>query len=206
MNNLLEGLLNGKDVDEMTAQEKLNRESLIGTILTGIAQGSGLDAQETLTGANTEFENNAAVDYAFGSPKYDKALQQYCSGLSAGLCGAKPILEILNVLEVDKLKDAQNNIRLYLENKSESGLTDAEIQFFAIIYAGNEALFPTSALDAVPGGKSVALAGVMVKKGAKVTNAVADAKKITKAEGALRLGKLLLLGRGNHLLHRKGGI
>lgn len=79
VNNLLDALLS-QDAKDMTPQEKLDRENLVGTILVGISEGSGQDTQEVLTAGNTEFENNTGTGTLQGGwNKAQSDLQKMCN-------------------------------------------------------------------------------------------------------------------------------
>ena len=81
-------------------------------------------------------------------------------------------------------------------------MTEGEIAVLGIIYAANEALFPTSALDLIPGaGKAVGKTGVLIKAGMKAEDAAKLAVAEAKAAGqAGNYGKV-----GGHDVHAQAG-
>jgi Cytotoxic len=73
-----------------------------------------------------------------------------------------------------------------LNDLPKGGLSEAEIAGLAILYAANEVLFPTTALDIVPGlGKVLGRAGEMIKAGVKAEDATKIAIVEAKAAGQM---------------------
>ena len=75
-------------------------------------------------------------------------------------------------------------IARYLDEAgARGGLTESEIAVLGIIYAANATLFPTSALDVIPGaGKAVSKSGELIKAGIKAEDAAKVAAAETKAD------------------------
>ena len=93
--------------------------------------------------------------------------------------------EGLKALELKPLVEKQQLIREYLEKAgARGGLTELEISALGVIYAANEALFPTSVLDVFPGGgKAVSKAGTLIRAGTKTEDAVKTAAADARAAG-----------------------
>jgi hypothetical protein len=86
----------------------------------------------------------------------------------------------LSVFDVPVLQDYQARVRDYLDQKAAAGgLSEAEIVVFGALYAANEALFPTSALDFTGGmGKAIGAAAVVLR----TSNKVDDVADVVRAE------------------------
>jgi hypothetical protein len=139
--------------------------AMLGGIGAAIA---GLDADQINLASNAAANaaaNNALKHYV------DRALSKLAEGLKA--------------LELKPLVEKQQLIREYLEKAgARGGLTDSEISALGVIYAANEALFPTSVLDVFPGGgKAVSKAGTLIRAGTKTEDAVKTAAADARAAG-----------------------
>jgi len=86
----------------------------------------------------------------------------------------------LELTEINHLKDTQEKIRVYLENKQGKELSDAETEFFAILYATNETLFPTNAIEFIPASKPIVKYLVKIKQAAKKLNRVDLIKQLNR--------------------------
>jgi|JI8StandDraft_2_1071088.scaffolds.fasta_scaffold08250_4 hypothetical protein len=75
----------------------------------------------------------------------------------------------LSLLDVPALQDFQQRTREYLDAKAAAGgLSEAEIILFGTLYAANEALMPTNALDFAGGaGKGITAAAAVIRAGGK---------------------------------------
>ena len=91
----------------------------------------------------------------------------------------------LELLEIDALKNVQGSIRRYLEVRADRGLGQAETIVLGSLYAANEALFPTSALDLI-GGKSLAAIGALARLGGAAEDIARLARVELRAEIALK--------------------
>ncbi|MBS0342777.1 MAG: DUF637 domain-containing protein, partial [Proteobacteria bacterium] len=159
----------GTDENGIPKPEAAQLANMLGSI--GVALAGG-DAEQIAVGG--EAAANAAVNNAI-KHYVDRALDQLNKGLG----------KALDKLEIDQLVQKQQLIRDYLDGvAARGGFTDAEIAALGVIYAANEALFPTSLLDVIPGGKGVGKAGALIKAGAKVE----DAAKAARAEARAMLG------------------
>ncbi|OUM03384.1 hypothetical protein A8M77_06965 [Variovorax sp. JS1663] len=143
--------------------------AMLGGIGAAIA-GLDVDQINLASGAAANAAaNNALKHYV------DRALSKLADGLKA--------------LELKPLVEKQQLIREYLEKAgARGGLTDSEISALGVIYAANEALFPTSVLDVFPGGgKAVSKAGTLIKAGATAEDvakvAVAESRAMREAAG-----------------------
>ncbi|WP_156373513.1 DUF637 domain-containing protein [Pseudorhodoferax sp. Leaf267] len=122
--------------------------AMLGAMGAAIA---GLDASQISLAANAA--SNAAVNNAL-KHYVDRALSK--------------LNDALKTQEIKPLVESQKIIRDYLESAgARGGLTETEIVALGILYAANEALFPTGVLDVLPGGKAVSKVGAGVKAGNK---------------------------------------
>jgi len=96
--------------------------------------------------------------------------------------GLEKVGELLEKLEIGELKKRQKQISDFLDAAAATGgLTDGEIAALGILYAANEALFPTGVLDVAPGlGKAVRHAGTLIKSGVRAEEAARVASTATK--------------------------
>ena len=71
----------------------------------------------------------------------------------------------LSVLDIPALKDFQQNTRNYLDARAQrGGLSEVETIVFAALYAANEALMPTSALDFLGvAGNGIGAAAIVIR-------------------------------------------
>lgn len=123
-----------------------------------------------------ELENNSNVKNAVKAAIKDA--KDYLG--NKGKQGLEKTAELLEKLEFKSLTEKQQAIARYLDEAgARGGLTESEIAVLGIIYAANATLFPTSALDVIPGaGKAVSKSGELIKAGIKAE----DAAKVAAAE------------------------
>jgi hypothetical protein len=79
---------------------------------------------------------------------------------------ARAASTVLSYGDIAPLEAVKADIRNYLNARAESGLSEAEIILFGVLYAANETLFPTNAIDFAGGiGKGIKAAGALVVAG-----------------------------------------
>jgi hypothetical protein len=191
--SLLEG-----SAETLTNEQKQARQNLIATLVTGVAAANN-QAAAANTAALIEMENNSNIKNAVKAAVSEA--KDYLG--KKGKDGLEKAAELLEKLEVKSLVDKQKDIAEFLNKAVErGGLTETEIVLLGTLYAANAALFPTSALDLIPGaGKAVAKTGDLVKAGIKAEDAAGLAMKEAKAAGLVgEYGKV-----GGHHVHAKSG-
>ena len=182
----------------LTSEQKEARKNLIATLVTGVAAASG-QAAAANTAALIEMENNShfknMVKVAINDAK------DYVG--KKGKEGLEKAVELLEKIEIKPLVEKQKEIGKFLdEAAARGGLTEGEIAVLGIIYAANEAQFPTSALDLIPGaGKAVGKTGMLVKAGMKAEDAAKIA--IAEAKAAAQAGNYGKVG--GHDVHAQAG-
>ena len=68
--------------------------------------------------------------------------------------------------DIAPLEAVKVDIRNYLDARAQSGLSEAEIILFGVLYAANETLFPTNVIDFAGGiGKGITAAGAVIVAG-----------------------------------------
>jgi filamentous hemagglutinin len=161
--------------ETLTNEQKQARQNLVQSLVTGVAAING-QAAAANTAALIEMENNSNVKNAVKAAINDT--KDYIG--KKGKEGLEKVAELLEKIEIKPLVDKQKEIAKFLDDAAaRGGLTEAEIVALGTIYAANAALFPTSALDIIPGaGKAVAKSGDLIKAGVKAE----DAGKAVMAE------------------------
>lgn len=162
----------------MTNEQKDARSALIQTFIVGAAVVAGAEANTSNTAALIELENNSLQ-----LKKVAAGLKRSKDYLSKkGSEGLEKVGELLEKLEIGELKKRQKQISDFLDAAAATGgLTDGEIAALGILYAANEALFPTGVLDVAPGlGKAIRHAGTLIKSGVRAEEAARVASAATK--------------------------
>ncbi len=182
----------------LASEQKEARKNLIATLVTGVAAASG-QAAAANTAALIEMENNSNAKNAVKAAINDA--KDYVG--KKGKEGLEKAVELLEKIEIKPLVEKQKEIGKFLdEAAARGGLTEGEIAVLGIIYAANEALFPTSALDLIPGaGKAVGKTGILVKAGMKAEDAAKVA--VAEAKAAAQAGNYGKVG--GHDVHAQAG-
>lgn len=87
MNAVLNTLL--KDSSTLSAEEKLARENLVGSIVAGIAAETGGDTVSSRNALQIEMENNEWGGLVFKQREYENYSRKHCAGLSQQVCNRK---------------------------------------------------------------------------------------------------------------------
>ena len=102
--------------------------------------------------------------------------------------GARAASAVLSYGDIGALEAVKEDIRIYLNARAErGGLSETEMVLFGTLYAANEALFPTNAVDFAGGiGKGIKAAGAVIVAGrgadvlAATTRAVSVEQAVTR--------------------------
>jgi DNA/RNA non-specific endonuclease len=98
---------------------------------------------------------------------------------------ARAASTVLSYGDIAPLEAVKADIRNYLNARAESGLSEAEIILFGVLYAANETLFPTNAIEFAGGvGKVVKAAGAVVMAG-RGADVLATTTRAISAEQAV---------------------
>lgn len=116
--------------------------------------------------------------------------------------------DAMSAIRVGKLEQAQQAIAGYLDGvAARGGLSEAEIMALGVLYAANEALFPTTVLDLIPGGgKALGKVGDLLRAGNATardvatavrteSRALADAERAAQVNAAAAEARALAEGR-----------
>ncbi|MEE9927527.1 hypothetical protein [Microvirgula aerodenitrificans] len=110
LNAILNTLL--KDSPNLSAEEKIARENLVGSIITGISAGMGGDAASGNSALQIEMAHNEWGGRVYKQQQYEHFSEKNCAGLNAQACqrkfgeaimadpGARAVLAGLGVLQV----------------------------------------------------------------------------------------------------------
>jgi hypothetical protein len=109
--------------------------------------------------------------FSYGQAVADKLGGELQALFNEGKAVAGTILEYtaagIALVDIPPLKDFQTKVKDYLLAKADAGgLSEAEMILFGTLYAANEALMPTNALDFTGSiGKSIGAAAAVIKVG-----------------------------------------
>ena len=127
-------------------------------------------------------------------------------GRAGGALG-ETVNKVMNAITIGRLEEAQQGIAAYLDGAAaRGGLSEIEIMALGTLYAANEALFPTTALDVIPGaGKTLAKVGGLIRAGGNArelaaatrieSRAAADAERATQVNAAAVEARAINEGR-----------
>ncbi|WP_410498660.1 hemagglutinin repeat-containing protein [Chitinibacter sp. S2-10] len=183
LNNLI-SMLDDKNAENMTAEEKENRKNLVTSLVAGIAAVAGANATAANTAALIEMENNSNVKNAVKGAINDA--KKYIS--ENGKKGLEKTAELLEKLEVQSMVEKRDAISNYInEAASRGGLSEPELAALAMLYAANEVFFPTSVVDVIPGlGKVLSKSAELIKIGVKAEKVAEIASVEMKAAEAAK--------------------
>ncbi|GAB2895859.1 hypothetical protein GCM10027202_24610 [Microvirgula curvata] len=208
VNAVLNTLL--KDSSTLSAEEKLARENLVGSIVAGIAAETGGDTVSSRNALQIEMENNEWGGLVFKQREYENYSRKHCAGLSQQVCnrkfgeeltanpGARVVLAGLGVLQGGAaVASARTLMALCLSSPvecSELGIAAAEVVGGAGAISGPRGVMGEAAKAAEKNvtGKSI--------KGS-VTVEVPIASALPKDFGESVLGHNTQIG----VLNRKAG-
>ncbi len=100
--------------------------------------------------------------------------------------------KVMDAITVGRLEEAKLSISNYLDAAAaRGGLSEVEIMALGVVYAANETLFPTTALDLIPGaGKALGKVGELIRAGGRAdelaaatrleSRAMADTERLTQ--------------------------
>jgi hypothetical protein len=137
----------------------------------------------------------------------------YERGKALGAEALQAAAEGLSVLDIPALQVFQGDVRGYLNRRAEAGgLSEAEMVLFGALYAANEALMPTSALDfAGAAGKGIGAAAAAIRAGGRAEDIVqvvrAESRALAQATEA-RVAEVADSARreGLELITERGGV
>ena len=100
--------------------------------------------------------------------------------------GAQAANAVLSYGDISALEAVKVDIRTYLDARAaRGGLSEAEVVLFGTLYAANEALFPTNAIDFAGGiGKGISAAGAIIVAG-RSADVLASTTRAISAEQAV---------------------
>jgi DNA/RNA non-specific endonuclease len=91
--------------------------------------------------------------------------------------------KVLDAIAIGRLEEAQQSIASYLDAAAaRGGLSEVEIMALGVVYAANATLFPTTALDIIPGaGKALSKVGDVIRSGGRADEVAAATRLESRA-------------------------
>ncbi|MDK4679178.1 VENN motif pre-toxin domain-containing protein [Kingella negevensis] len=187
------------DPEKLTAEDKQNLSNmarLFGSAV-GVATGNGTAngyanvAQGSLNAGNA-VENNGLQEIdpnEFDEVVHDRTGYKAQEQLFVLQKSLETFGNVIELTEISKLKAVQSEIRTYLENKQGKDLSETELKFFAGLYAANETIFPTNAIEFIPLVKPITTAKPIAKYLVKIKQAANSIRNSAVANTGTRISR-----------------
>jgi hypothetical protein len=119
----------------------------------------------------------------------------YVSRLVGRTGGAlhETLVKVMDAITIGRLEVAQQGIAAYLDGvAARGGLSEIEIMALGTLYAANAAVFPSTALDLIPGaGKAIGKVGDLIRAGATARELAAATRIESRALAEVERGAQL---------------